>query len=222
LEVFPISEEGNNSILKALLAGLQDNESSIRLTAAKSIEAIIGLPDVLAELRKSDRDKLLDGLLAELTDETDVYVQTNLIRVLGMIAPDKSEKIVPILVSYLGSADLDVRIQTVNSLKNFETKALAAVPGLCQVIDQGDPEFRIIAMKAVEAIGTGANEALAKIANNLRHNNPEVRSYAAKVLGRFGKAASPQLPELQKLLRDPSQEVRIRAEEASLQILSKN
>jgi len=222
LEVFPISEEGNNSILKALLAGLQDNESSIRLTAAKSIEAIIGLPDVLAELRKSDRDKLLDGLLAELTDETDVYVQTNLIRVLGMIAPDKSEKIVPILVSYLGSADLDVRIQTVNSLKNFETKALAAVPGLCQVIDQGDPEFRIIAMKAVEAIGTGANEALAKIANNLRHNNPEVRSYAAKVLGRFGKAASPQLPELQKLLRDPSQEVRMRAEEASLQILSKN
>jgi HEAT repeat protein len=90
------------------------------------------------------------------------------------------------------------------------------------VIDQGDPEFRIIAMKAVEAIGTGANEALAKIANNLRHNNPEVRSYAAKVLGRFGKAASPQLPELQKLLRDPSQEVRMRAEEASLQILSKN
>ena len=77
-------------------------------------------------------------------------------------------------------------------------------------------------MKAVEAIGTGANEALAKIANNLSHNNPEVRSYAAKVLGRFGKAASPQLPELQKLLRDPSQEVRMRAEEASLQILSKN
>jgi HEAT repeat protein len=222
LEVFPISEEGSNSILKALVAGLQDRESIIRLTAAKSIEAIIGLPDILSELRLSDRDRLLNALLAELSEETDVYVQTNLIRVLGVIAPSKNEKIVPVLVKYLGSPDVDVRIQAVNALKNFETKAVDAVPGLSLVIDQGDPEFRIVAMKAIESIGTEASSCLPKIGNNLRHNNPEVRAYAARVLGRFGKAAADQLPELQKLLNDPSQDVRMRAEEASLQILSGN
>jgi len=222
LEVFPISEEGTNTILQALLAGLADNEPSIRLTAAKSIEAIIGLPDILQELRQSDRDRLLDALLKELIDEEDTYVQTNLIRVLGMIAPSKHEKIVPVLVLMLGTPDVDVRIQTVNALKNFETKASSAVPGLSLVVDQGDPEFRIIAMKAIEAIGTEASGSLPKVANNLKHTNPEVRAYAARVLGRFGKAAIQHAPELQKLLNDPSQEVRMRAEEASLQILTGN
>ena len=222
LEVFPISEEGTNSILQALLAGLADKEPMIRLTTAKSIEAIIGLPDILQELRDSDRDRLLDALLKELGDEEDIYVQTNLIRVLGMIAPSKHEKIVPVLVRMLGTPDVDVRIQTVNALKNFETKASAAVPGLSLVLDQGDPEFRIIAMKAIEAIGTSASGSLPKIANNLKHNNPEVRAYAARVLGRFGKASIDHAPELQKLLNDPSQEVRMRAEEASLQILNGN
>lgn len=222
LEVFPISEEGTNSILQALLAGLADREPSIRLTTAKSIEAIIGLPDILQELRQSDRDRLLDALLRELDDETDIYVQTNLIRVLGMVAPSKHEKIVPALVRMLGTPDVDVRVQTVNALKNFENKASGAVNGLSLVVDQGDPEFRIIAMKAIEAIGTEASGALPKVANNLRHTNPEVRAYAARVLGRFGKVAIQHAPELQKLLNDPSQEVRMRAEEASLQILNGN
>lgn len=222
LEVFPISEEGTNSILQALLAGLADNESSIRLTTAKSVEAIIGLPDILQELRQSDRDRLLDALLRELDDETDIYVQTNLIRVLGMVAPSKHEKIVPALVRMLGTPDVDVRVQTVNALKNFESKASGAVKGLSLVVDQGDPEFRIIAMKAIEAIGTEAAGSLPKIANNLKHTNPEVRAYAARVLGRFGKAAIQHAPDLQKLLNDPSQEVRMRAEEASLQILNGN
>jgi len=222
LEVFPISEEGTNSILQALLAGLADNESSIRLTTAKSVEAIIGLPDILQELRQSDRDRLLDALLRELDDETDIYVQTNLIRVLGMVAPSKHEKIVPALVRMLGTPDVDVRVQTVNALKNFESKASGAVKGLSLVVDQGDPEFRIIAMKAIEAIGTEAAGSLPKVANNLKHTNPEVRAYAARVLGRFGKAAIQHAPDLQKLLNDPSQEVRMRAEEASLQILNGN
>lgn len=222
LEVFPISEEGTNSILQALLAGLADNESSIRLTTAKSVEAIIGLPDILQELRQSDRDRLLDALLTELDNETDIYVQTNLIRVLGMVAPSKHEKIVPALVRMLGTPDVDVRVQTVNALKNFESKASGAVKGLSLVVDQGDPEFRIIAMKAIEAIGTEAAGSLPKVANNLKHTNPEVRAYAARVLGRFGKAAIQHAPDLQKLLNDPSQEVRMRAEEASLQILNGN
>ena len=222
LEVFPISEEGTNSILQALLAGLADNESSIRLTTAKSVEAIIGLPDILQELRQSDRDRLLDALLTELDNETYIYVQTNLIRVLGMVAPSKHEKIVPALVRMLGTPDVDVRVQTVNALKNFESKASGAVKGLSLVVDQGDPEFRIIAMKAIEAIGTEAAGSLPKVANNLKHTNPEVRAYAARVLGRFGKAAIQHAPDLQKLLNDPSQEVRMRAEEASLQILNGN
>jgi len=204
------------------LAGLADNESSIRLTTAKSVEAIIGLPDILQELRQSDRDRLLDALLTELDNETDIYVQTNLIRVLGMVAPSKHEKIVPALVRMLGTPDVDVRVQTVNALKNFESKASGAVKGLSLVVDQGDPEFRIIAMKAIEAIGTEAAGSLPKVANNLKHTNPEVRAYAARVLGRFGKAAIQHAPDLQKLLNDPSQEVRMRAEEASLQILNGN
>lgn len=220
LEVFPLSEEGSTSILKALLAGMADKEPEIRISTAKAIEAIIGLPDILTELRNSDRDRLLDGILAELDDDN-VYVQINLIRVLGMIAPGKSEKIVPALVNFLGSPDIDVRIQTVNALKFFEGKAASAVPALCQVLDQGDAEFRIVGMKAVEAIGLRAVDALPKVAANLRHSNPEVRAYASKVLGRFGKAAQGQLAELEKLARDPSQDVRLRAEEAILQILSR-
>ena len=218
LEVFPVSEEGTNLILRALLTGLNDKNKEIRLASSKAIESIVTLPDVLKELRESDQNKLLEGIINALVLENDIYVLTNLLRVLGQVAPGKNEKIVPALIKTFGHQDIDVRIQAMNSLTFFGVKGSCAIPALSNVISQGDPEFRIVAMKALESIGSDGQLILDKVAENLRHNNTEVRAYAAKTLGAFGSLASQQLPELEKAGNDPSQEVRLRAQEAILRI----
>lgn len=220
LDPFPIDENGVESVLLALIKGLEDQEQKVRLACASAVEMILLQPDVLERVRTSRENRLLNAILGLLRDEPNPYVTLNLVRILARIAPGQAESILPVAVGLLGHMDLDIRIQALTVIKNFGAKADQAVPALSMMVVEGDSDFRLAVMQAIEAVGVAAKPALASLSKNLRHANPQVRTASARTLGRFGGMAEGALAALDEVSDDSSPEVRLAVSEAIVRIRS--
>jgi len=220
LDPFPIDENGIESVLMALIKGLEDQEPKVRLACANAIEMILLQPDVLDRVRSAKENRLLGAILESLRDEPSPYVTLNLTRILSRIAPGQVEAILPVAVGLLGHMDIDIRIQALAVIKNYGTKADLAVPALAMMVVEGDSDFRLAVMQAIEAVGVAAKPALVPLARNLRHANPQVRTASARALGRFGSMAEGALAALDEVSEDSSTEVRLAVSEAIVRIRS--
>ena len=220
LDPFPIDENGIESVLMALIKGLEDQEQKVRLACASAIEMILLQPDVLERVRAAKESRLLVSILESLRNESSSYVVLNLTRVLARIAPGQPEAILPVAVGLLGHMDIDIRIQALAVIKNYGAKADSAVPALSMMVVEGDADFRLAVTQAIEAVGVAAKPALTSLARNLKHANPQVRTASARALGRFGGMAEAALAALDEVSEDSSTEVRLAVSEAIVRIRS--
>jgi HEAT repeat protein len=109
---------------------------------------------------------------------------------------------VPALTKRLRDSNIDVRIQTANSLSALGIDAKDAVPALIEVLqsDQQDANFLIAVADTISSIGPDAKAAVPALTNALR--NPDLADAAVDAIGAIGPEAKDAVPAIILWLND--------------------
>ncbi len=135
---------------------------------------------------------------------------------------EAKEIVLPILIEVLQGQDLDVRIISMNALKEIGSPAKAAVPALIDNLKHKHSMIRWNAAYALGGIGSDAEAAVPALTERLKDENANVRSFAASALGSIGKKAKAAIPGLVELLKDKNASVRGGAAYALVNICNNN
>ena len=165
------------------------------------IESMLGSPDqrsridALAAIEFMGRlaEPAIPALIKALGDPSP-FVRWGASRILGRLAPNSADVVVPALALLLCDQSVDVRTSAATALERFGLLAAPAIPALTKVVGRGDSEVRIAAMKALVAAGTAAASATPQLALGLNDGNYRVRRQAALTLGLFGPLARKPSP----------------------------
>ncbi len=135
---------------------------------------------------------------------------------------EAKEIVLPILIEALQGQDLDVRIISMNALKEIGSPAKAAVPALIDNLKHKHSMIRWDAAYALGGIGADAEAAVPALTERLKDENANARSFAASALGSIGKKAKAAIPGLVELLKDRNASVRGNAAYALVNIFNNN
>ena len=210
-----------NVVLPWLILALKDEQSSVRMEAARAFSDFgwLVIEERLPALLEAARDK----------DENVRRVAVNVLGEAG--GPAAAQAAVPALILALDDPALDVRMLAAGSLKRIGPAAYPAVAALIRALDDESEYPRLAAIEALQAIGpkaaaagpaliralqdrrtrSAATEALAEIGAKgadvapailalLQHEDLEYRSAGIRIVTRIGPAAATAVPALVRIL----------------------
>jgi len=198
--------------IPGLLKALEDQDSSVRWSAAKalgnlgSVEAIPGLLKALENkvpcvrwnavyaLGMIGNVEAIPGLLKALEDQ-DSGVRESAVNALGMIG---NVEAIPEVLQALEGKDSDVH------RSGADAPSLKIIPGAIKLIDSQNPGFHRMMVGALKE--TGNVEAIPEMLKALEDQDSFVRKCAAYGLGMIGSVEV--IPRLFKALEDQDSDVR--------------
>jgi HEAT repeat protein len=167
----PGREQGEEEIVKAMIALLHDPEADVRAAAANQLRG----PRFAAE-------KIFPALIGALSDD-DGHVRLTAVFALGRFGPD-AKAAIPRLLPLLNDEEL-ARAATYTLVKIGGD----AVPALAEALTNGEERARLSAAIALESLGPDAKGALPHLRKAIGDSNRLVRKHAAAAL----KAIDPEL-----------------------------
>ncbi len=165
---------------------------SVLTVAAPARQSKRSLPEIVADLKKGDADKL--RAIAEL-------------EALG----DRAAEAAPALVGVLASTNEDVRLGAALALGKIGT---ASVEPLARAAASPDADIRFYAIWGLAFVGPPARSAAPTVVKALSDASAQVRRKAAYALGRIDTEPKLVVAALVTALADPDADVRQAVEQA--------
>jgi HEAT repeat protein len=169
--------------LPALTRALQDPDRFVRWSAVRTVGAIGPAAACSASL----------GLTALLDDE-DLDVRMAAAETLKQLSPAAAgtpngrpakaaaRTAVPALVRSVRSADSEMRVTAIRTLRGMGPEMRPALPALREALADGDPRVRQAAAEALGALGPLARDAADGLRGAMNDATPEVRQAAGEAL----------------------------------------
>ena len=176
--------------LTALINALEDPDRIVR----------IAVVELVARFGKKACDAV-PVLETWLEDEKE-YVRIAAARAIGLIEPDKSPEVMPVLINGLGSSIHLDQLNAADALGDLGEAGSGALPLLGKMLISEDLVGRSMASSAISRITGDPTVELTVVVALLRAENWLDRYVAAEHLGCLGAVAAPAVPYLRRALSD--------------------
>lgn len=171
-KMYPDNEQGRVLAVETLIAGLTDNDPTLRLMAAKGLQLLAPDPEIVAP-----------RLVAVLAEE-DPVVAYNLVEAFASLGEPAAERAAAALQNE------KLRSLAAEVLSRMGSQAAAVAPQVAAALKDSSGEFRQQLQSALANMGTAAAPATPELIRSLSDDAAEVRISAMLALANIGPAAS--------------------------------